>query len=109
MKSLTLKEAQDMVYNLSVKRGLWPSTNKKVNRVSFYKHLLSEFWEANAETTPHYKIRLSDKPEGEAVELADMVMTIFSYFGLKGWDFENIFNMKYDYNTRRKDWDVKHR
>ena len=41
------------------------------------------------------------KPEGEAVELADALIRIADYFGLKGWDLEGIVKLKMEYNKTR--------
>jgi hypothetical protein len=41
------------------------------------------------------------KPEGEAVELADVVIRIFDYFGSKDWDLEAVIAMKHKYNASR--------
>ena len=41
------------------------------------------------------------KPEGEAVELADVVLMIASYFGKNGWDFEEVLKRKIKYNKTR--------
>jgi hypothetical protein len=41
------------------------------------------------------------KPEGEAVELMDCVIRIMDYFGAQGWNFEEILNLKLDYNKTR--------
>lgn len=42
-----------------------------------------------------------DKPEGEAVELADAVIRIANYFGERGWDLDKIVRLKMDYNKTR--------
>lgn len=41
------------------------------------------------------------KAEGEAIELADAVIRIMDYFGHKGWDFEKIVRLKFEYNKTR--------
>lgn len=41
------------------------------------------------------------KPEGEAVELADAMIRILDYCGYKGWDIEKIVQAKHDYNKTR--------
>lgn len=41
------------------------------------------------------------KPDGEAVELADAVIRIMDYFGLKGWNLEETIKTKHLYNKTR--------
>lgn len=41
------------------------------------------------------------KPEGEAIELADVVLRICDYFGNKGWDLEEVLKLKMYYNGTR--------
>ncbi len=41
------------------------------------------------------------KPEGEMSELADVVIRIMDYFGLRGWDLGKIIAAKHQYNSSR--------
>jgi NTP pyrophosphatase (non-canonical NTP hydrolase) len=41
------------------------------------------------------------KPEGEAVELADVVIRIADYFGARGWDLGDVVLQKMGYNATR--------
>jgi hypothetical protein len=41
------------------------------------------------------------KPEGELVELADVVIRIMDYCGRKGWDLEAAIMVKNEYNQTR--------
>ena len=41
------------------------------------------------------------KPEGEAIELVDVVIRIADYFGKKGWDIEELLKLKMGYNATR--------
>lgn len=45
--------------------------------------------------------QLGLKPEGEAVELVDALIRIADYFGYKGWDLEQVLQLKMDYNFSR--------
>lgn len=41
------------------------------------------------------------KPEGELVELADVVIRIADYCGSRGWDLERAIKLKMEYNKTR--------
>ena len=41
------------------------------------------------------------KPNGEAIELADAVIRIADYFGERGWDLEEAIQLKMQYNKTR--------
>lgn len=41
------------------------------------------------------------KPEGEAIELADVIIRIADYFGVKGWDLQEVLLKKIAYNETR--------
>jgi len=41
------------------------------------------------------------KPEGEAIELADVVIRIMDYFGKKDWDLNEAIEMKIAFNKTR--------
>lgn len=41
------------------------------------------------------------KPEGQAVELADVAIRIFDWFGRNGWDLEAVVEAKMAYNATR--------
>ena len=41
------------------------------------------------------------KPEGEAIELADVVIRIADYFGSKGWNLQEAIMTKVAYNETR--------
>ena len=41
------------------------------------------------------------KPEGQMIELADLVIRVADYFGMKGWDLEEVIKLKMDYNEGR--------
>ncbi len=43
----------------------------------------------------------NNKPDGEAVELADAVIRIMDYFGYRNWDLETVIKTKMAYNYKR--------
>ena len=44
----------------------------------------------------------SNKPEGEAIELADVVIRIADYFEHRGWSLEDALKLKMKYNRSRE-------
>lgn len=42
-----------------------------------------------------------DKPIGPATELVDAFIRIADFFGVKGWDFEEVLTIKHEYNKTR--------
>jgi NTP pyrophosphatase (non-canonical NTP hydrolase) len=43
----------------------------------------------------------ANKPEGQLIEIADTVIRIFDYCGLKGWDLEKAIRLKMAHNETR--------
>ena len=41
------------------------------------------------------------KPEGELIELADVIIRIADYCGYMGWDLQEAVNLKLNYNSKR--------
>lgn len=46
-------------------------------------------------------IRDGSKPEGEAIEVADLLIRVFDYCGVRDWDIKKALQMKMDYNVGR--------
>lgn len=49
----------------------------------------------------HQRWTPTQKPEGELIELADVLIRIGDYCGRKGWDLEAAVKMKMAYNATR--------
>lgn len=47
------------------------------------------------------------KPQGEAVELADVLMRLLNYCGHKGFDLDKAFSMKREYNMSKRMWQTE--
>jgi hypothetical protein len=91
----------DLSHSVAVQHGWWDSP-----RPSLECHMLmvSEIAEATEEYRkgkPPIYIGENGKPEGEAIELADVLLRIFDYFGAKGWDLEKTVRLKHEYNKTR--------
>lgn len=98
---MTLNELRDEAYSIAKEKG-WHDTPR--SPLEIHMLIVSEVAEATEQVRndEHYWYRSSrDKPEGEAVELADAVIRIANYFGEKGWNLEDIIRAKMDYNKTR--------
>ncbi len=42
------------------------------------------------------------KPQGEAVELADAIIRILDYAAYRGWNMEEVIQLKHNYNKERE-------
>ena len=92
------------IHKNAKQKGWW---DENIVRTPLEIHMLivSEISEATEEVrsqkAPIYFNDDSEKPEGEAVELADAVIRIMDYFGRKNWNLENVIELKHEYNKTR--------
>jgi hypothetical protein len=98
---MTLNELTAKAYERAVKSGWW--TEEKHSSV-YHMLMVTEIAEATEscrKKEPHFFFGEDGKPDGESVELADVVIRIADYFGHKGWDLDHIVNVKMRYNEIR--------
>ena len=97
---MTLNEMRDEAHQNAKDHG-WH--DEKVHPLAVHALIHSEISEATEEVRNGMDMYIGPegKPEGEAVELADAVIRIADYFGLNGWDLDNIVRQKMDYNATR--------
>ena len=101
---MNLNELRDEAHQNAKDHG-WH--DEKVHPLAAHALIHSEISEATEEVRSRigaeeaYYYGHNGKPEGEAVELADAVIRIADYFGLKGWDLDTIVKIKMDYNRTR--------
>lgn len=124
MKSIS--EWTQEIHKLNVEKGWWHNDQGELvdrNPLEIYALIHSEVSEAVEEarkrSPPVYqesrdgkdKWTPSDqnnlwveglKPEGELIELADVVIRILDFCGHKGWDLEAAMKLKFDYNKTRE-------
>lgn len=70
----------------------------------FHMLMVSELSEASEQVRagqPDLWTSPAGKPEGELVELADVIIRIADYAGLRGWDLAAALRQKLDYNKTR--------
>ena len=98
---MTLNELRDEAHQNARDHG-WH--DEAVHPLAAHALIHSEISEATeevrADKQPVYA-GMHGKPEGEAVELADAVIRIADYFGLKGWDLDGVVKLKMKYNESR--------
>lgn len=98
---MTIKEWAEKIYNTAKAKGWYD--NGGPTPLERHMLIVTEVAEASEEVRnkkdPIYVI--DGKPEGEAIELADVVIRVMDYFEHKGWDLESAIKMKCDYNDTR--------
>lgn len=62
---------------------------------------MEEYRNGRATAEVYYNSDNPQKPEGIAVELADVVIRIFDIFGLYRLDLEKVIDLKMEYNKTR--------
>lgn len=98
---MTIKEWQVRIYKTAKDKGWYDNGGPS----PLVRHMLivSVVAEATEEVRnrkqPTYIV--DGKPEGEAVELADVVIRVMDYFEHMGWDLEEAIKLKTDYNDTR--------
>jgi len=100
---MTIKEWQEKIYKTAVEKGWYDKSLPQKNSLEFHMLMVSEIAEATEEvrkgTEPIYFE--NNKPEGEAIELADCVIRIMDYFEHRGWNLEKTIKIKTEYNDTR--------
>lgn len=99
---MTLNELVIEVHEEAKQKG-WHENPR--SPLELHMLIVSEVAEATEEcrngSKPIYINPSNGKPEGEAIELADAVIRIMDYFGLREWDLEEAMRLKIDYNKQR--------
>ena len=97
----TIKEWQSEVHALAVEKGWW-SAPKRTD-VECIALMMCECAEAIEEIRSsrlgYYEV--DGKPEGIAVEIADLVIRALDFAEARGYDLESIIAKKHEYNKLR--------
>ena len=114
--SITIEELVKRAYQHAKDKGFHDVENEaSTNHMLMVTELAEATEEVRKGKPPLYAITGKDlltaslgvikerglKPEGEAIELVDVVIRIADYFGHKGWDLEELLKLKLQYNTTR--------
>lgn len=103
----TLDEYVQEVHGTAKEKGWWDSRRPDLECHMLMVSEIAEATEAYREGSkpiyfsPSYTQGVPNKPEGEAIELADAVIRIMDYFGSKGWSLEEAVRLKCEYNKTR--------
>ena len=98
-----LNEIGKRAYDHCVKVGFRGEGVKGPTPLETHALIHAEISEATEEvrnSKPHFYVE-NGKPEGEATELADVIIRILETAHVNDWDMEYIINKKMDYNETR--------
>ncbi len=119
---MRLNELAKEAYNIAAEKGWWDEDVKKrplechaliVSEVAEAMEAWRAAWPATCVENPECPGQMVEvtfpikedidlnKPEGEAVELADALIRIADYFQHRGWDLEAVVKAKMEYNKTR--------
>ena len=105
---MRLNVLRDEIHQMAVEKGWWAVKGDLdgLARTPLEIHALihTEVAEATEEVRngkPDCYCGDDGKPEGEAVELIDVIVRVLDYFGAKGWDADVIMREKIKYNKTR--------
>lgn len=104
---MSLNQLRDEIHAIAVEKGWWSAKGDCGGRTPLEIHALihtevAEATEAVRNIMPTVYYGPDGKPEGEAVELIDVVVRVLDYFGAQGWDADKIMREKIEYNKTRE-------
>ncbi len=100
---MTIKEWQKKVFDIAKSKGWYDADVPQSTTIERHMLIVSEVAEATEEVRngkPPIYIK-DGKPEGEAIELADVVIRVMDHFEHQGWDLEEAIKIKSDFNETR--------
>lgn len=98
---MSLNKLANEIHKNNKEKGFYDGPERTA--LEYHMLIVTELAEASESVRkgkPEHYIE-EEKPEGEAVEIADALIRILDYAAFKGWDLDFIVEQKLNYNKTR--------
>ena len=101
MSDLTIKKLVEEVHRNALEKGWWETSRTPLEIHALLHSETAEATEAVRNREKPFYLTKNGKPEGELVELADVIIRIADWCAWNGWDLESALKAKIEYNKTR--------